>query len=70
MQGSLSAYLGLPSRCRKLLFLKEFITIFGLTFTPHKSNFFWLNLIGPSQKEKVGNTLGEHIGNLLGTKDK
>jgi hypothetical protein len=37
----------------KLLFLKEFITIFGMSFTTHKSNFFWLNLIGPSQKEKL-----------------
>jgi hypothetical protein len=37
----------------KLLFLKEFITTFGPSFTPHKCNFFWLNFIGPSQKEKL-----------------
>ncbi len=30
---------------------KKFITVFGLTFTPHKSNFFLLNLIGPSKKK-------------------
>jgi len=53
MQGTLSVCLGFPSGCMKLLFLKEFITIFGLSFTLHKSNFFWLNLIGPSHKKKL-----------------
>jgi hypothetical protein len=33
----------------KFLFPKEFTTIFGLSYTPHKSNFFVWNLIGPSQ---------------------
>jgi hypothetical protein len=50
MQGTLGACLGLPIGCMKFFFLKEFITIFGLSFTSHKSNFFMLNSISPSQK--------------------
>jgi hypothetical protein len=37
----------------KLLFLKEFISIFGLSFTPHKSNFFLVEFDWPITKEKV-----------------
>jgi hypothetical protein len=33
----------------KFLFPKEFTTIFGLSYTPHKSYLFLWNLIGPSQ---------------------
>jgi hypothetical protein len=35
----------------KFLFLKEFITIFGLSFIPQKSNFFLLYLIGSWPKK-------------------
>jgi hypothetical protein len=51
MQGTLSACLGLHIGCMKFLFPKEFITIFGLNYTSHKSNIFLLNLIGPWQKK-------------------
>jgi hypothetical protein len=50
MQGTFNVCLGLPIGCMKFLLPKKFITIFGLTFTPHKSNFFLLNLIGPGKK--------------------
>jgi hypothetical protein len=51
MQGTFSVCLGLAIGCMKFLTPKEFITIFGLTFTLHKSNFFLLNLIGLWQKK-------------------
>ncbi len=51
MQGTLSACLGLRIGCMKFLFPKEFITIFGLSYTSHKSNVFLLNLICPWQKK-------------------
>jgi len=35
----------------KFLLSKKFVIVFGLTFTPHKSNFFLLNLIGPDKKK-------------------
>jgi hypothetical protein len=50
MQGTLGVCLGLPIGCMKFLFLKKFITILGLSYTLHKSNFFLLNSISPSQK--------------------
>jgi hypothetical protein len=42
MQGTLSACLGLPIGCMKFLFTKEFTTIFGLSYTPNESNFFFV----------------------------
>jgi hypothetical protein len=51
MQGSLSAWSGIPIGCMKLLFPKEFTTIFGLSYAPHKSNFFLWNLIGHIAKQ-------------------
>ncbi len=51
MQGTFSVCLGLPIGYMKFLLSKKFITVFGFTFTPHKSNFFLLNLIGPSKKK-------------------
>jgi hypothetical protein len=51
MQGTLSAALGLPIGYMKFLFQKEVITIFGLSYTPDKSKFFLLNLMGPWPKK-------------------
>jgi hypothetical protein len=50
MQGTFSVRLSLSIGCMKFFLSKKFIIIFGLTFTPHKSNFFLLNLIGPNKK--------------------
>ncbi len=48
-KGIFSVCLGLPIGCMKFLLPKMFIAIFGLTFTPQKSNLFLLNLIGPDK---------------------
>jgi hypothetical protein len=39
MQGTFGMCSSRPVGCMKFLLSKEFITIFGPTFTPHKSNF-------------------------------
>jgi hypothetical protein len=41
--------LGLPIVYTKFLFPKESTSNFGLSYTPHKTNFFLWNLISPSQ---------------------
>jgi hypothetical protein len=51
MQGTFSVCLGLPIGWMKFLFPKEFITIFGLTFTPHKSNLFFVEFDWPMAKK-------------------
>jgi hypothetical protein len=107
MQGTFGVWSGLLVGCMKFLFPKEFITSFGPTFTPHKSNFFFVEFDWPMSKSwnrevsqkfedsmdrwsaspfcpliyvrrgglwakhmglkqgAIGNTHGEHIGNLL-----
>jgi hypothetical protein len=52
MQGTFCVCSGLPIGCMKFLLPKEFITIFGLTFAPHKSNFFFVEFDWPMSAKK------------------